>query len=74
MLCSNTTKHPRECKLALETTMPHLKSLIRAIELEKQIRRDMRKQQTWLQMPSEVVPIRKRRVGKGSFSRRTLRR
>ncbi|KAL5002866.1 hypothetical protein BDV10DRAFT_156392 [Aspergillus recurvatus] len=58
--------------------MPHLKPLIRVMikvmELEKQIRRDMRNRQTWLQMPSEVVPIRKRRARKGSISRRTSRR
>ncbi|KAL4737722.1 hypothetical protein BDV11DRAFT_191166 [Aspergillus similis] len=58
--------------------MPHLKPLIRVMikvmELEKQIRRDLRNRQTWLPIPSEVVPIRRRRERKRSFSRRTLRR
>ncbi|KAL4764651.1 uncharacterized protein BDW70DRAFT_170768 [Aspergillus foveolatus] len=57
--------------------MPHLKPLIRVMikvmELEKQIRRDLRNRQTWHPMPSEVVPIRRGRERK-NFSRRTLRR
>ncbi|KAL4753068.1 hypothetical protein BDW72DRAFT_169783 [Aspergillus terricola var. indicus] len=57
--------------------MPHLKPLIRVMikvmELEKQIRIDLRNQQTWLPMPSEVVPIRRCREKKRSFSRRTSR-
>ncbi|KAL4981096.1 hypothetical protein BDW66DRAFT_123943 [Aspergillus desertorum] len=58
--------------------MPYLKPLIRVMikvmQLERQIRRDMRNQPTWLPIPSEVVPFHKRRDGKRSFSRRTLRR
>ncbi|KAL3433884.1 hypothetical protein BDV09DRAFT_171141 [Aspergillus tetrazonus] len=57
--------------------MPHLKPLIRVMikvmELEKQIRRDLRNRRTWYPMPSEVVPIRRGRKRK-NFSRRTLRR
>ncbi|KAL4817159.1 hypothetical protein BDW67DRAFT_160781 [Aspergillus spinulosporus] len=58
--------------------MPHLKPLIRVMikvmELEKQIRRDLRNRQTWLPMPSDVVPIRRGRKRNKSLSRRTFRR